>query len=347
MKNKSGAPTKSPLEQFDLAVREGDATRAGALLAEHRELASRINEPRFDFDSPAIHQAKNNLPLVDVLLAHGADIEARSTWWAGGFGILESRLTIEEARPLIERGAPVTAWAAAGLGMLEELKAIVGAAPETVRERGGDGKTVLHCALTPAIVEFLIDSGANLEARDTDHNATPLQHLIGDEAIARLLIARGAKVDVFAPRGFGDVVLSKRACATTRPVRNTDQSPPFTAPAPHLLWTLGFDPRPPTWLAHSGTARPFSCSGRLRRHQVPRCLWHTTGSAPELAGRPATCRLETQDASLPSSARCGIGRRRCGSCSSSASIRMCTERTNPLRSIVRHFTATPTSLQPC
>ena len=52
------------------------------LLAEHAEVRARIDEPRFDFDSPAIHQGKKNLPLVDVLLRHGADINARSAWWA-------------------------------------------------------------------------------------------------------------------------------------------------------------------------------------------------------------------------------------------------------------------------
>jgi ankyrin repeat protein len=309
MKNKSESPAKSPLEQFDLAVREGDATRAGALLAEHRELASRLNEPRFDFDSPAIHQAKKNLPLVDVLLAHGADIKARSTWWAGGFGILESKLTIEEARPLIERGAPVTAWAAAGLGMLEELKAIVGAAPATVGERGGDGKTVLHCASTPAIVEFLIDSGANLEARDTDHGATPLQYLIADEAIARLLIARGAKVDVFAAARLGDVARVD-ACLRDDPAGAEARinRPPFTAPGGHIYsWTLGFD------LTPIDVARAFGHDEvvqllRSRASTTTRfldALWHgdANSARAELERRPAIVQgLRTHDASLLSSA---------------------------------------------
>ncbi len=72
--------TSSPLEQFDLAIRKGDAERVRQLLEEHPDVAARINEPRFDFNSPAIHQAKHNIALVDALLAHGADITARSTW---------------------------------------------------------------------------------------------------------------------------------------------------------------------------------------------------------------------------------------------------------------------------
>ncbi len=72
MKRKIESLTKSPLEQFDAAVREGDVERARELLERHADVCARINEPRFDFDSPAIHQAKKNLALVDVLLMHGA-----------------------------------------------------------------------------------------------------------------------------------------------------------------------------------------------------------------------------------------------------------------------------------
>src|SRR5262249_36176592 len=156
------------LEQFDIAVREADAELAGDLIEKHSEVRARINELRFDFNSPAIHQAKKNLALVDVLLKHGADINARTEWWAGGCGILEWDLTPEQATPLINRGARITPWAAAGLGLYDELRSILQAHPDSVHERGGDGKTALHCAATCAIAELLLDSGADVQARDTD-----------------------------------------------------------------------------------------------------------------------------------------------------------------------------------
>jgi ankyrin repeat protein len=246
MKRKIESLTKSPIEQFDIAVREGDAERARELLRENAEVRARIDEPRFDFDSPAIHQAKKNLPLVDVLLEHGADINARSKWWAGGFGILESDLTLEQAGPLIERGARITAWAAAGLGLLGDLEAIIRATPDVVRQRGGDGKTVLHCAATAEIAELILNAGADMEVRDVDHGATALQYLIADERIARLLIAHGAAVDIFAAARLGDRSLVEQclradpACAEARVNR-----PPFAAPGLHIYgWTLGFDLTP-------------------------------------------------------------------------------------------------------
>lgn len=246
MKLKIESLTKSPLEQFDFAIREGDVNRARELLAAHPELTDRINERRFDFDSPAIHQAKKNLPLVDLLLAHGADINARSTWWAGGFGILEHDVTVEQAKPLIDRGARMTAWAAAGLGLFDDLKTIVRANPRIVRDRGGDGKTVLHCAVSPEMVEFLVASGSEVDARDTDHRSTPLQYAIADEAVARALVAHGASVDLFAAARLGDEALVDE-CLRRDPdcVAARINQPPFDAPGGHIYsWTLGFDLTP-------------------------------------------------------------------------------------------------------
>ncbi len=246
MKRKIESLTKSPSERFDMAVREGDAETARELLTKHAGIRVAINEPRFDYDSPAIHQAKKNLPLVDVLLEYGADIYARSTFWAGGFGILEYDLTLEQARPLMQRGARLTAWAAAGLGLPEELKAIIKATPDVVRQRGGDGKTVLHCAATEEIAKILVEAGAELDAVDQDHNATALQYLIGNEGIARLLINSGARIDVFAAARLGDARLVDEClradplCAEARICR-----PPFSAPGIHIYgWTLGFDLSP-------------------------------------------------------------------------------------------------------
>lgn len=237
----SAPPPPTPLQQFDAAVRAGDVALVRALLEGDATLRAAIDEPRFDFDSPAIHQAKKNLPLVDVLLAHGADINARSRWWAGGFGILEWDLTPEQAGPLIERGARLTPWAAAGLGLIGELEAMLDADPAAIRARGGDGKTLLHCAATRDIAALLVDRGADLEARDADHGSTPLQYLIGDEAIARLLVERGAEADIFAAARLGDPDLVMRclgrdpACAEAR-VGHA----PYSAPGGHIyIWTLG------------------------------------------------------------------------------------------------------------
>ena len=82
-----------------------------------------------------------------------------------------------------------------------------------VRQRGGDGKTPLHYADDPALMDWLLTRGADLDARDLDHASTPLQWKLGEHKydVARELIKRGAQVDIFAAALLGDLGLVKTA----------------------------------------------------------------------------------------------------------------------------------------
>src|SRR6185436_19724595 len=95
------------VEQFLAALQTGDVERVRRLLDDHAEVRAAVNEPIGDFNSRPAARAKKNLPMLDALLAHGADLNRKSTWWAGGFGLLEYDCTPEEAAPLIARGAAV------------------------------------------------------------------------------------------------------------------------------------------------------------------------------------------------------------------------------------------------
>ena len=86
--------------------------------------------------------------VIDVLLEYGADLNLKSEWWAGPFGILEYDITPEQAVPLIARGAIVDIFAAAHLDMPDRVRELVEADQSLVFARGGDGKTALHCART-------------------------------------------------------------------------------------------------------------------------------------------------------------------------------------------------------
>ncbi len=90
LKHKIDSLTKSPAELFVAAVQSGDVEGVRGLLDAHPELAARINDPLFDFKQPAIHCARGNVAMLDLLIAHGADINAKSEWEMGGFGILET-----------------------------------------------------------------------------------------------------------------------------------------------------------------------------------------------------------------------------------------------------------------
>lgn len=205
LKRKIESLTKSPAELFKAAVEAGDVDEVRQLLASHPGLASRINEPMFGFDSTAVHVARTNLALIDLLLAHGADLNARTSWEKGGFGVLE-QVSPDEAPPLIARGARIDVWAAANLGMMAELEALIAGDPSLVHAKGGDGKRPLHFARTIEIARFLLEHGAKIDALDDDHDSTPAQHLIGDHPdVAGFLVGQGARSDLLLAAALGDV----------------------------------------------------------------------------------------------------------------------------------------------
>src|SRR5262245_45729164 len=108
-----------PIDVFKDAFVRDDAARCRELLARNADVKANINQPLASFDSPVITCVRSR-QMLDVLLEAGADINAKSRWWAGGFGLLHS------AEPsltsyAIERGAVVDAHAAARLGLMERL----------------------------------------------------------------------------------------------------------------------------------------------------------------------------------------------------------------------------------
>ena len=131
-------------------------------------------------------------------------INRRSDWTPGGFGILDD-LSPEAAAPLIARGAEVDVFAAAGLGQLERLTALLDGDPSLVTAKGGDGKHPLHFAATIEAAALLLARGAEIDARDDDHDSTPAQHLIGSHPdVARYLVEQGADCDLLLAAALGD-----------------------------------------------------------------------------------------------------------------------------------------------
>jgi Ankyrin repeat len=247
MKRKIDSLTKSPLELFKAAVEAGDVEQVRQLFMSHADLVDKINEPMFGFDSRAVHVARNNLELLDLLLARGADLNARTTWEKGGFGLLE-QVSPEQAAPLIARGARIDVWAAAHLGMFAELKQLIANDPTLVQAKGGDGKRPLHFASTVEIARFLLEHEADIDAIDDDHDSTPAQHLIADyPEVAAFLVANGARSDLLLATALGDIGLVRRhldADPGAIAMRVDRDWFPMIDTAPnggHIYqWTLGF-----------------------------------------------------------------------------------------------------------
>jgi len=196
------------IEQFKKAVNAGDHETVRQVLQNHASLTTCIDEPWFAFNTPALVNAayRGNREMVDVLLQFGADIHAKSSWWAGGFSVLHHDHH-DLSRYLIERGAYVDPYAAASLGMLDELRRMVAEHPEVVNQRGPDGQVPLHAANSPEVIHYLLEHGADLEMRDVDHNSTPAQYAVNNPDKCKYLISLGAQTDIFMACMLGDIEL--------------------------------------------------------------------------------------------------------------------------------------------
>jgi ankyrin repeat protein len=214
LKAQVGALSDDPVEALTTAIKANDGPLVRQVLTRYPVLKSTLNDPlpNYSFDTPAIVAAvqKDNRDMVDALLDAGADINARSRWWAGGFGVLDS--SSPELTPyLIRRGAYVDIHAAARLGMFERVRELVEGDPALVHARGGDGQTPLHFASTVEIAGYLLDHGAEIDVRDVDHESTAAQYMVGVRPrraeVARYLIGRGAQTDILMAATLGDLEL--------------------------------------------------------------------------------------------------------------------------------------------
>lgn len=194
-------------EALKTAIRANDAAQVGAVLDRHPELKARLDDrlPDFDFGATpllgAVH--RNNRDMIDVLLHAGADINARSDWWAGSFGVLDHDGDLSEF--LIGRGAIVDVHAASRLGLLDRLDALIAADRGLVHARGGDGQTPLHFAASVAVAEYLLAHGADIDALDIDHESTAAQYMVRDQQdVARYLVSRRCRTDLLLLSALGD-----------------------------------------------------------------------------------------------------------------------------------------------
>jgi ankyrin repeat protein len=233
------------------AIRTNDAAEVARVLDATPELKTRLDEPLqdFSFGQTALMAAVQlaNRDIVDVLLRAGADINQKSHWWAGGFHVLDGA-GHQPWLPsfLIGRGAVLEIHHAVEFSMADEVGRMLAEDPALIHARGGDGKLPLHYAQTVDMAEYLMSRGADIDARDIDHESTAAQYMVRDrQPVARFLVRRGAAADVLMAAALGEVELTRRLVDATPSSIRTRVSPQWF-PMQHpraggtiYIWTLG------------------------------------------------------------------------------------------------------------
>src|ERR1700733_3925576 len=112
---------------------------------------------------------------------------------------------------MAQQSADQAVHEAALAGLTDKLAEMLAMDPALIDAKGMDARTPLHCAGTVAVAALLLDHGARIEARDEDHDSTPVQWRIGESPeVARFLLERGAKPDIFLAAALGDLALAER-----------------------------------------------------------------------------------------------------------------------------------------
>jgi ankyrin repeat protein len=254
--------TADPVAALVAAIKANDTTAARRALERHPALKTRLDDPLpgFAFGATPLLAALpwSNREMIELLLDAGADINQRSHWWAGSFGVLDDDHGL--APYLIERGARVDVHAAARLGMMDRLAGLIAADPGLVHARGGDGQTPLHFAPTIEVAAFLLDKGADIDARDVDHESTPAQYMVRSrQDVARYLVGRGCRTDLLLAAALGDVDLVRR---------HLDQDPECIRMTVSERWFPKRDPR------SGGCIYIWTLGGHKTAHVVAREFGH-------------------------------------------------------------------------
>jgi ankyrin repeat protein len=224
---------------------ESDDIAAADVLIQNRPAL--LNAPKV---RPVVTMARS-LAMAEALVSKGADVEVVGAWWASG--MYTRKVALEVGRLLVERGAPLTVHAAAGLGLSDRLSSMLDANPALVDAKGGDGCTPLHFSRDVATAHLLLQHGAHIDTRDEDHESTAAQWLIGDAPeVSRYLLEQGATPDIFLAAALGEIGLAKQLVdADPRcPGFRIGKGPEF-APIGHkghggtiYQWTLAFNSYP-------------------------------------------------------------------------------------------------------
>jgi ankyrin repeat protein len=282
---------QSGFEALAAAVRANDARILSEVLARFPELQGHLDEalPGSAFGATALLEAvhHDNRDVVDALLNGGANINQRSHWWAGSFGVLDHDGSLTDF--LIERGAVVDAHAAARLGRIDVLRELLARDPALVHARGGDGQRPLHFASSIEVAQLLLDHGAEIDAIDVDHESTATQWMVRDrQDVARYLVSRGGRTDILMAAALGDYATVEahlaRDPSAVRTIVSEEYFPKHDPRSGGTIytWTLGGGKGPHALAREFGHDQIFRMLMECSPAELQLSVWAEQGDSDEI-----------------------------------------------------------------
>jgi ankyrin repeat protein len=140
------------------------------------------------------------IPLLELLLDHGADINGLEGTWSPVLAALKNGCP-EAAEFLARRGAKLDLASAGGLGRLELIKSFFDANRAT-KEDIDSGFTLACLYGWTSVVEFLVEMGADLRAEEnTGQTGLHCAVIGGHTDLIELLLERGAPLEALNVHG--------------------------------------------------------------------------------------------------------------------------------------------------
>ncbi len=230
--SRDGQFTEKVMRLFD-AAKSGDIEAARRMLAEDSRLAQArgyVRTSLWGSDALALHVAvmHGRVDIVDLLLAHGADINARDDKYR--FNALIHAIDLADFMPeyaalgmvdfLLERGAEKDVWACAWLGDMAGVKERLDANPALVNDIGPGPSTLLSFCRDVGAIQFYLEYGADplreYERSGKYGRTTPLRDIAyrrNYDAARHLLRHLGWEVDIFWASVMGDLARARALLA--------------------------------------------------------------------------------------------------------------------------------------
>ncbi len=207
------AQSRSLDKELFQAVAKGDIGAVRVLLANGADLDAKDDRG----DTPLIVAAGNhNIAAVKLLIAKGADISARNNYEETALIEAARSMDPELLRVLLDGSPDIKDKNAALFAAAESAPVVLQIADAPATQNGHNEQTAAAIPEAPWVksVRMLLDSGANIEARD-DEGDTPLIRAasFGQTETFELLLDRGAKISVRDKRGMTPLIAAACACA--------------------------------------------------------------------------------------------------------------------------------------